>query len=287
MPAPGLPAGPPRAPYRRPASAPVTGRQPAQSQRRAVGRRGGRAAGGAGARVPRRLRRRGRAPVAVARRHHGRLSPRGRLPLPSARARRRAGHPVRRRPARRAVGARLRARGCAGRHAPGQPLRRGGRVRARPWPRRRLGCRWSAASRSASTRLPTAAVSTAVACRSRCSPAGRTSSTRGVTAPPPARARRRDGPLGAAAGHRAVPVELPRPKPDHGRARPADRGGRSGAAQRQPDHLGLRASDLGRSVAAVPGRVTSSLRARHQWPAARRRRAGHRTPGRARRAVRR
>ena len=47
------------------------------------------------------------------------------------------------------------------------------------------------------------------------------------------------------------------------------------------------ARDLGRAVAAVPGRVTARMAAGHQRPAARRRRAGHLDRGRARRALRR
>ena len=46
------------------------------------------------------------------------------------------------------------------------------------------------------------------------------------------------------------------------------------------------ARDLGRSVAAVPGRVTSRVSQGHERAAAGRRRADHRRGGRARRAVR-
>ena len=96
------------------------------------------------------------------------------------------------------------------------------------------------------------------------------------------------GAVGAAARHRAVPVELPGAQPDHGRAGADDAGGRGGRPERQPDHAPTSRRTWVAAWRPCPGRVTSSVARGHQQAAE----ATAPSPitrhrGRARRAVRR
>ena len=166
---------------------------------------------------------------------------RPRLPGAARRARRPARRPLRSRAARRARGAPGRAGRGGGRHPPGEPVRRGGRLLARPRARRvgraggqRPGARHRryGAPRLSRRSRPAAG---GVGLRAR----------RGLPAAAPFVARadtgRRRRAVGASARDGALPVGVPGPQPDHGRACADDGGGRGGAAERQPDHLRFRA----------------------------------------------
>ena len=67
--------------------------------------------------------------------------------------------------------------------------------------------------------------------------------------------------LGGAAGHPPLPLELPGAKPDHGRAERHDGRGRGRGPVGVAHHQRSFAGQMGRTVAAVPGRANARLAA--------------------------